>query len=95
MFNPTLRAVLEQIYQVDRPWIVHSSRFGQQFGWKGDATARLNPCDGDVVQGICSEESCEGLPVRLMRGSRQRRLQTALTAGVEALKAASERRAGR
>jgi nucleoside-diphosphate-sugar epimerase len=35
LFNPTIRAVLEQIYQFDRPWIVDSSRFELQFGWKG------------------------------------------------------------
>ncbi|MDQ2914483.1 MAG: NAD-dependent epimerase/dehydratase family protein [Chloroflexota bacterium] len=34
LFNPTLRAVTEQLYQVDRPWIVDSSKFERTFGWK-------------------------------------------------------------
>ena len=33
LFNPTLRAVKEQLYQSERPWVVDSSRFEQAFGW--------------------------------------------------------------
>lgn len=33
VFNPTVRAVTEQLYQVDRPWIVDSSKFERTFGW--------------------------------------------------------------
>jgi nucleoside-diphosphate-sugar epimerase len=34
MFNPTLRAVREQLYQSEHPWIVDSGRFEQTFGWR-------------------------------------------------------------
>jgi nucleoside-diphosphate-sugar epimerase len=33
LFNPTLRAVREQLYQSERPWVVDSSRFEGTFGW--------------------------------------------------------------
>ena len=33
LFNPTLRAVREQLYQSERPWVVDSSKFEQAFGW--------------------------------------------------------------
>ena len=36
LFNPTLRAVKEQLYQSERPWVVVSSKFERAFGW--DAT---------------------------------------------------------
>jgi nucleoside-diphosphate-sugar epimerase len=34
LFNPTLRAVREQLYQSERPWVVDSSKFERIFGWK-------------------------------------------------------------
>jgi nucleoside-diphosphate-sugar epimerase len=33
VFNPTLRAVREQLYQSERPWVVDSTRFERAFGW--------------------------------------------------------------
>ena len=33
LFNPTLRAVREQLYQSERPWVVDSSKFERAFGW--------------------------------------------------------------
>jgi nucleoside-diphosphate-sugar epimerase len=33
-FNPTLRAVKEQLYQSERPWVVDSSKFERAFGWR-------------------------------------------------------------
>lgn len=33
LFNPTLRAVREQLYQSERPWVVNSSKFERAFGW--------------------------------------------------------------
>jgi nucleoside-diphosphate-sugar epimerase len=33
VFNPTLRAVREQLYQSEHPWVVDSSKFEQTFGW--------------------------------------------------------------
>ena len=34
LFNPTIRALREQLYQSERPWVVDSSRFEQTFGWR-------------------------------------------------------------
>jgi nucleoside-diphosphate-sugar epimerase len=34
LFNPTLRAVREQLYQSERSWVVDSSKFERAFGWK-------------------------------------------------------------
>jgi nucleoside-diphosphate-sugar epimerase len=34
MFNPTLRALREQLYQSERPWVVDSSKFERAFGWR-------------------------------------------------------------
>jgi nucleoside-diphosphate-sugar epimerase len=34
LFNPTLRAVKEQLYQSERPWLVDSTRFERAFGWQ-------------------------------------------------------------
>jgi nucleoside-diphosphate-sugar epimerase len=33
LFNPTMRAVKEQLYQSERPWVVDSTRFERAFGW--------------------------------------------------------------
>lgn len=33
VFNPTVRAVTEQLYQTERPWVVDSSKFERAFGW--------------------------------------------------------------
>ena len=37
LFNPTLRAVKEQLYQSERPWVVDSSKFERAFGWQATA----------------------------------------------------------
>lgn len=37
LFNPMLRAVKEQLYQSERPWVVDSSKFERAFGWKATA----------------------------------------------------------
>jgi nucleoside-diphosphate-sugar epimerase len=34
LFNPTMRAVKEQLYQSERPWVVDSSKFERAFAWK-------------------------------------------------------------
>ena len=34
VLNPTIRAVREQLYQSERPWMVDSGRFEQTFGWR-------------------------------------------------------------
>jgi nucleoside-diphosphate-sugar epimerase len=33
LFDPTMRAVKEQLYQSERPWAVDSSKFERAFGW--------------------------------------------------------------
>jgi len=33
LFNPTVRAVREQLYQSERPWVVDSRKFERAFGW--------------------------------------------------------------
>jgi nucleoside-diphosphate-sugar epimerase len=33
LFDPTMRAVNEQLYQSERPWMVDSSKFERAFGW--------------------------------------------------------------
>ncbi|MGH2577478.1 MAG: NAD-dependent epimerase/dehydratase family protein, partial [Actinomycetota bacterium] len=33
LFNPTIRAVREQLYQSERPWVVDSGKFERAFGW--------------------------------------------------------------
>jgi nucleoside-diphosphate-sugar epimerase len=33
LFSPTIRAVREQLYQSERPWVVDSGRFERTFGW--------------------------------------------------------------
>jgi nucleoside-diphosphate-sugar epimerase len=33
LFNPTIRAVREQLYQSERSWVVDSGRFERAFGW--------------------------------------------------------------
>lgn len=32
--NPTLKAVREQLYQHQNPWVVDSSKFDKAFGWQ-------------------------------------------------------------
>ena len=32
LFNPTLRAVAEQLYQSERPWVVDHAKFADAFG---------------------------------------------------------------
>jgi nucleoside-diphosphate-sugar epimerase len=34
LFDPTLRAVREQLYQSERPWVLDSSKFERAFGWR-------------------------------------------------------------
>jgi nucleoside-diphosphate-sugar epimerase len=33
LFNPTMRAVKEQLYQSERPWVVDSTKFERVFSW--------------------------------------------------------------
>jgi len=67
-------------------------------GWTGKTTGiqavhvwRLEPSDGGTL--VRTEESWEGLPVRILRGTMQRSLQKAVDGGLGHLKAEVERRA--
>lgn len=39
LFDPRIRALTEQLYQVDRPWVVDSSKFERTFGWRATPLA--------------------------------------------------------
>jgi len=67
-------------------------------GWTGKTTGidavhvwRLEPRDGGTL--VTTEESWEGLLVRVLRGPLRRRLQKAVDGGLVHLKAEAERRA--
>jgi len=34
LVNPTIRALREQFYQSEHPWVVDSGRFERAFGWR-------------------------------------------------------------
>jgi hypothetical protein len=65
---------------------------GKTFGIKAVHVYRLEQ-RGDSTH-VTSEESWDGLPVRLLRGRMQKTLQKALDEGLPRLKAVAERRAG-
>jgi len=65
---------------------------GKTFGIKAVHVYRLEQ-RGDSTH-VTSEESWDGLPVRLLRGRMQKTLQKALDEGLPLLKAEAERRAG-
>jgi nucleoside-diphosphate-sugar epimerase len=39
LFDPTLRAIREQLYQSERAWVVDSSKFERAFGWRATPLA--------------------------------------------------------
>jgi hypothetical protein len=43
IFDPTLRALREQRYQTERPWIVDSTKFERVFGWGATPLERSIP----------------------------------------------------
>jgi nucleoside-diphosphate-sugar epimerase len=55
LFNPTLRAVREQLYQSEHPWVVDSSRFERTFGWEGDSPPGGDPRHSGLVPGACPD----------------------------------------
>jgi hypothetical protein len=81
--------ITSTLFAVDRPRLIAWT--GTTMGIKAVHVWRLEPHQGTTT--VHSEESWEGLPVRLMRGSMQRRLEAAIVGGVEALKVAAERTA--
>jgi nucleoside-diphosphate-sugar epimerase len=47
LFNPTMRAVKEQLYQSEQPWVVDSSKFERAFSWT--ATPLRDAVDATVA----------------------------------------------
>jgi len=43
LFDPTIRAVKEQLYQSERPWVVDSSKFERAFGSGAKALQQAVP----------------------------------------------------
>jgi uncharacterized protein YndB with AHSA1/START domain len=66
---------------------------GTTLGIKATHVHRLEGTNGDTV--VTSDESWDGLLVRLLRGPMRKTLQRSLDGGLGALKAEAERRAGR
>jgi hypothetical protein len=66
---------------------------GKSLGINAVHVWRLEPRDGKTV--VRTEESWEGLLVRIFRGPMQKMLQRAIDAGLRHLKAEAERRANR
>jgi hypothetical protein len=66
---------------------------GTTFGIRAIHVWRIRPdAEGSVA---VTEESWEGLPVRLLRGRSQKALETAIESGLRRLKAEAEQRAAR
>jgi len=81
--------ITSTVRKVDRPRLI---------GWTGKTTGidavhvwRLQPTEARTL--VQTEESWDGLLVRIARGPLQRRLQKAVDGGLEHLKAEAERRA--
>ena len=81
----TITSTLERI---ERPRLIAWT--GRTFGVKAIHVHRLEPRGGGTV--VSSQESWEGLPVRIFPGRMQRTLEEAIGPGLEHLKAEAERR---
>lgn len=80
--------ITSTLRRIERPRLIAWT--GRTFGIKAVHVHRLEPRgEGTVVR---SEESWEGLPVRLFRRRMQRTLDEAVGPGLEHLKAEAERR---
>lgn len=81
--------ITSTLQRIERPRLIAWT--GTTFGVKAVHVHRLEPRgEGTVVQ---SEESWEGIPVRIFRRRMQRTLDQALGPGLDHLKAEAERRA--
>jgi hypothetical protein len=69
LFSPTIRAVREQLYQSERPWVVHSSKFERTFGWRAASLPRGDMGDSGLVRALARQ--C-GLKARGPRSSAHR-----------------------
>jgi uncharacterized protein YndB with AHSA1/START domain len=81
--------VTSTIRRVEPPRLIAWT--GRTFGVKAIHFYRLEPRDGKTF--VRTEESFEGIPARLMRGSLQKTLDHALAHGLRYLKAEAEKRA--
>jgi hypothetical protein len=81
--------ITSTLQRIERPRLIAWT--GRTFGIKAVHVHRLEPRGEETV--VHSEESWEGLPVRLFRRRMQRTLDEAVGPGLEHLKAEAERRA--
>jgi hypothetical protein len=81
--------ITSTLRKVERPRLVGWT--GKTMGIQAVHVWRLDPRDGGTL--VRTEESWEGLPVRLFRGPLQKSLQKAVDDGLGHLKAEAERRA--
>ena len=81
--------ITSTLQRIERPRLIGWT--GRTFGIKAVHVHRLEPRGERTL--VRSEESWEGLPVRMFRGRMQRTLDEALGPGLDHLKAEAERRA--
>ena len=81
--------ITSTLQRIERPRLIAWT--GRTFGIKAIHVHRLEPRGEGTV--VSSEESWEGLPVRIFRGRMQKTLEEALGPGLDHLKAEAERRA--
>lgn len=80
--------ITSTIQRVERPRLLAWT--GKTLGIKAIHVWRLEPHDGNTI--VRTEESWEGLVVRIFRGPMQKTLQNAIDSGLQHLKAEAERR---
>jgi len=88
-WNAGRATIRSTISKVERPRLIGWT--GRTIGIQAVHVWRLEPSHGGTL--VQTEESWEGLPVRILRGKMQRSLQKAVDGGLEHLKAEAERRA--
>jgi uncharacterized protein YndB with AHSA1/START domain len=82
--------ITSTLVQVDPPRLI--GWLGKTLGINAVHVYRLEPQEGGTR--VTSEESYEGLPVRLMHGRMQKMLDDATESGLQSLKVEAERRRG-
>jgi uncharacterized protein YndB with AHSA1/START domain len=80
--------ITSTLQRIDRPRLIAWT--GRTFGIKAIHVHRLEPRGEGTV--VSSEESWEGLPVRIFRGRMQKTLEKSIEPGLGRLKAEAERR---
>jgi uncharacterized protein YndB with AHSA1/START domain len=83
--------ITSTLQRIDCPRLIAWT--GRAFGIKAIHVHRLEPRGEGTV--VSSEESWEGLPVRIFRGRMQKTLEESIEPGLGRLKAEAERRASR